>query len=108
MSIPIKVWTRHRCYSEHRSAKVFLVCAMRSLTRAEVNGEGEYALIHESRHHYSNQYGQRWTSYYRVRLFESRTELAVAYVEQLRVHAADGPCSGTCWGMPRAVRVELS
>lgn len=107
MSIEIKTWSHHRCGSVHRTTKAFLVCAMRSLTRDEVSGEGEYALIHESRHHYSNQYGQHWTSYYRVRLFQSRTELAAAYAEQDSIHA-DGPCSGTCWGMPRAVRVELS
>ena len=105
MNPNIDRYTRHRCNLDHATAKELLVCAIRSLTRDEVNGEGEYALIHESRVYR----GERLTAFYRVHLFPTEAALLDARNEHVREHSTrTGKCSRGCSGMPRAVKVVLS
>lgn len=109
MNLDIDPYSRHRCDQKHRTAKELLVCAIRALTRDEVIGEGEYALIHESRVYVKRQYGDRFTAFYRVNLFPTEAKLLDAWNEQVTAHATrTGKCSGRCWGMPRAVKVVLA
>jgi hypothetical protein len=99
---------RHRCTIKHQTSRELLVHAIRALTRDEVFGEGEYALIHESRVYRKSLSGDRFTAFYRVNLFETEAEMAAAWDEQVTAHAVRAKCSNTCQGMPRAVRVVLS
>ena len=108
MNFDIDRYTRHRCALAHATAKELLVCAIRSLTRDEVSGEGDYALIHEFRTYHKASYGERFTAFYRVDLFQTEAELLDAKNAQERAHTnRTGRCSDRCWGRPRAVKVVL-
>jgi hypothetical protein len=107
MSIRIDDYRRHRCARTHQTPAALLVCAITSLTRDEVHGDGSYALIHESRTYRQTRHGEKFTAFYRVNLYPTEAALVAAHAEQQRAHARTGKCSAKCHGMPRAVRVVL-